>query len=307
MLIGNLTSAGASPALMAVGTKRASRYVLPFGGRIAKLSVLADTAGAAGPVRVRGVVYDAVTLRLIAAGDEVVVPAGLPEGWLDLPFEVGFPAGVPVGASDIRIGVIVGDDGLSVYEEPAPINTSSGGVVTAGSFYGQAVYGVDTYGQSVNGFLNADPYGTGPSDPFGVAAPETELVVYATLFDAWVPPNAPEVLYARLPWPESQQVFSSTGPRATTATAASLSWHGTRLDPERGAFCVAQTGGKFDQYLGERLMLETRGAGARRVAYVFVHNLIDGLDTDLSVPRRPWAELAVLGLDGLTVTATVMS
>lgn len=166
----------------------------------------------------------------------------------------------------------------------------------------------DFSAEVVPGRTNADTYSDGPSDPFGAAdnaAIVGGMAVYASTFGLWTPPNDVEMLYGRLPWAESQQVFAATGPRSLSATAGTVAWHGTRLDPERGAFCVAQTGGKFDANVGDRLKIETRGTLKKRVVYVFVHNLAD-IQTDLSLPRRPFAELAFLGQDQITCTVTVM-
>lgn len=121
---------------------------------------------------------------------------------------------------------------------------------------------------------------------------------------AYAPPaNELEVWYARLPWEQSQRVFSGTSPVAGSATAATVAWHGTALSAERGAFAAARAGGPFDAWVGERVKITARRT--RRAVYVYVNDLVD-IDQDLSLPRRAFMALASLPHDELAATVERM-
>jgi hypothetical protein len=241
----------------------------------------------------RGIIYDGVTDALLAVGDEIVLPDGSEGQWLDLPFDLD---GIPLAAdaTDLDFGVLVGGAG-------------------------SARVWADT--EAPGGRFGSDSYANGPADPFAGAivvsdpfgpdtAVTTRFAIYADVFPAWSPPaNEFEMVLGRLPFLEAQKTFSETSPVTSTARNATLSWHGARLDIERGSFAIVGEGGPFEDLLGERVVIETTLAGKTRRVYAYVHNLAGSSEFvgDLTVSRRLFEQLAPLGLDSLLVTVTRLS
>ena len=127
------------------------------------------------------------------------------------------------------------------------------------------------------------------------------ILVFTQPFVPYAAPEEVEVYLARLPFPEAQAVFASTGPSGESRLGV-CSWHGTMLDPERGSFVVVQVDGKFDDWIGERVRVRLRGGrGEERAVYGYVYNAADVSPDDLSLPRRLFAALAAPGLDRLDV------
>jgi hypothetical protein len=287
MLVGK-TSTGATPITLPPDEKRTARFPVgpaEAGRTLPKLSVLLDgLAQPAGVQPLRAVAYDTAG-ALVGQGSEVVVAAGTQPRAVDLPFPGGLE--IPAAATELDLGVHAG----------RPTVTTQGVI---------RVYGD---GGAVGAKRNADTYADGASATFGTpTAVTTDMTLFAQTLDAWAAPELEvEMWYARLPFPESQEVFSSTALSGETRLA-SCSWHGTRLDAERGAFVIAQVGGKLDDWVGERVQISLRGrATEERVVYGLVHNAteLDERD-DLSVTRRLFAALAVPSLDRVGVTVARM-
>jgi hypothetical protein len=269
---GRFSTAGAAPFAVAADTKVVSRSTVGA-GRLAKLTAYVDTATAGVPVPARAVVYDAAN-ALRGKGQEVVLPTGLSARWVDLPFAPELEGGLLLAAGDYDLGLIVGGAGLRVYQ----IDPDAPG-----------------------GRRNADSYADGPADPFGSPTAMTGRIrVFAQPFVPYAAPEEVEMYLARLPFPEAQEVFASTGPSGESRLAV-CSWHGTALDPERGSFVVAHVDGKFDDWIGERVQVRLRGRGESRAVYGYVYNAADVAPDDISIPRRMFAALAPPGLDRLDV------
>lgn len=280
MLLGQLAvPASFAAALQPPDVFRALVVVVPVAQRVPKLSVYADTLAATGPVRVRAGLYDDATLALRGGGDEVILQAGVGPAWIDLPFVGATPGGVVVPPSTMRVGFLPGDVGLSVYADPASAVSGS--------------------------YTAADTYSDGLASVLGTSTAARVFAAYAETFTSWSPPDELETWYARLPWELSQEVFSATSPVAASSTQAEVAWHGTGLDPERGAFAIAKRGGKFDALVGERVRVSV--PSPQKTIYVYVNDVSDDLDQDLSVPRRAFSELAELCVDWVEATVTRMS
>lgn len=280
MLVGK-AAVGATTLAAAADTKYVSVFDVADVGLAPKLEVFADTLAAPGHVRVRAVAYDALSGLLLGEGDEVVVPQATPAGWLTLPFVFANPGGVPLPSGQVELGVHVGDAGLVLRHDGA---------------------------EGSGGMHNSDSYSDGASASFGAATADTFLLSAYT--DTLVP-SAPEavastafqMVLGRLPFSESQRAFAATGPERGTMSAT-VSWHGSKVNRERGAFATAARGGKFEQYAGRRLEV-TAGGGTRRTVRVYVNDIQDVLG-DLSLTRQMFAQLAPLGLDSVPAQVKVL-
>lgn len=248
--------------------------------RIPKVVVYADTLGAVTTTSVRGVVYDDVSSKLLGAGDEVLLPPNMPPTWVDLPLVGANPGGVDVPAAAlIDIGLHVGGSSLHIYRDLAA---------------------------ALSAFTVADTYSDGSPAVLGTRVAARPMSVYVPTFPKWAEPQGElEVWYARLPWPESQQVFYQSPKLNPTVQSARVAWHGTALNQERGAFAVVQAGGKLDPLVGERVCVKVERVAGPEV-YVYVHDVAD-IEQDISLPRRAFQELAFLGNDEIRGTVTRMA
>ena len=291
VLVGR-TTAGGTPLPLPPDEKRVVRFEVGparAGRTLPKLSVLLDGLNQpAGAQPLRAVAYDTGGALLGSSG-EAVIPAGAQARAVDLPFPGGLA--IPAAATQLDLGVHAG------------VPTVTTGAVVR-------VFGdPNAIGHPVTAKKNADTYADGAAATFG--APTTELAdmtLFGQTLEAWAPAELEvEMYYARLPFPESQRVFSETA-RSGESRLAVCSWHGTRFDAERGAYVVAQYGGKFDDWVGERVRITLRGrtVGERDV-YGLIHNASE-LDVrdDLSVTRRLFTALAVPALDRVDVTVERM-
>lgn len=159
-------------------------------------------------------------------------------------------------------------------------------------------------GLDVSCLVTATNPGGSTSARSNIEGPIGGVVVVAS--PTWMPPaNEFEMWYGRLPWPESQEVFSGTPPSLASEATGAAVWHGTQVSPERGAFAVVQVGGKFDSLVGERVRVRPLGIAARSV-YLYVLDAQD-IEGDISLTRRAFLQLAPLGDDALECTVTRMT
>ena len=277
-IYGSFKVAGSAAFAVAVDTKIVSRFTLGA-GRLPKLTAYIDTQLATLPVPVRAVIYDTAN-ALKGYGGETILPSGLPPGWVDLPITSNIVGGLELAAGDYDLGLLVGATGLRVYQ----IDPDAPG-----------------------GRRNADSYADGPANPFGTPTAMTgRILIYAQPFNAYVAPVELEMYLGRLPFVEAQETFASTGPSGEIRLG-SCAWHGTSLDPERGAFVVAQVGGKFDDWIGERVNVRAHAhIVEQRSVYGYVHSVNDVAPDDLSITRRLFMALAPAGIDRLDVVVERM-
>lgn len=119
----------------------------------------------------------------------------------------------------------------------------------------------------------------------------------------WTPPEgATEDYYAALPWPESQRKLAEGAAVPHSARLATCGWHGTKIDPNRGAFAIVRSDGPLADLLGERV----RVGAYPRAAYVYVTDERADVEEDISLTRRAFAALAPLATDELAVKVEVM-
>jgi hypothetical protein len=113
------------------------------------------------------------------------------------------------------------------------------------------------------------------------------------------------MVLGRMPFIEAQMAYAASGIDSTVLPiTADVSWHGTKMNKERGSFAAAKMGGVFEQYVGRRLEI-TYGKAKPTIVRVYLHDILD-ITTDLSVSRRVFAELAPLGLDFVSAQVKVL-
>jgi hypothetical protein len=135
------------------------------------------------------------------------------------------------------------------------------------------------------------------TDSFGMALYATPTTLES--FDTSV---LTEEYMAGLPWPESQQIFSSQGALANSGRLAAASWYGTDFDPNIGAFAIVREGGVLEALLGERIKVSF---GSRAI-WLYVTDSGD-TDEDIAMPRMAFERLAPPALDAIDVLVEVVS
>lgn len=277
------TRAGDTVTVVAVDTKRVAQFAVTSEQRLVKLSVLCDGAGGAAPslrALVRGVVYQGDAL--LGVGSEVVVDSGAPFAWRDLPLLETTREGVSVSAGTIEYGLIVGGDANVLR-----------------------VAQIDP--QSPGGRFNADPYANGPTTVFGSSTPLTaNMSIFATSTVPWVPiPSTPVAEMARLGWDDTQELLLS--PTLVSPTYVSdVTWHGTSVDANRGAFAIVRSDGPLAGLVGSRIQVTTLGRRPRS-ALVYVWATVPSLDGDISLSRRAFAAIALLAEDSVEAFIEVLA
>lgn len=281
MLLGKI-AVGATGVAIPANTKWVS--IFPSTVELApKLEVFGDTLSATGAVRMKAIAYDATTLALLGEGDEVIVPMNTGPRWLTLPFWEANPAGVLLLSTNVAFGVHVADAGLTLYHDGT---------------------------ESPGGMHNADAYSDGAAAVFGASTTDAyRLSVYADAFGATDPAALSSVAYemvlGRLPFVEAQAAFQASGIDSTVLPlTAEVSWHGTKVNKERGSFAAAKLGGVFEQYVGRRIEI-TYGKARAKTVRAYIHDIAD-IRGDLSLSRRLYAELAPLGNDSVQAQVKVL-
>lgn len=120
-------------------------------------------------------------------------------------------------------------------------------------------------------------------------------------------PNEPEVIDARLAWPDSQIALQG-GVVERFAERATCGWYGTSLHDELGAFCLIDPDSQFAHLIGDRLKLSSGGGVKWRSIYVYAFGTTDlASGWDLAVPRRAFIALGLPTKDTLSVTVEVVA
>lgn len=268
-------------------TKRVAGFTMPYDSRITKLSLACDGLGGAAPTlraTLRAVIYQGNVL--VGQGDEVVVTSGDLLGWVDLPLTGANPDGLTalVAAGTVEFGVLIGGDA---------------GVLRVAQ--------IDPSG--LGGRENADVYSDGASAIFGVAPALTASTsIFATLTTDWSPLSTESYeTIAHMAFADAQTFLNTIIEADSPTLATSVTWHGTRVDRNRGSFAVVRAGGPFAGYVGQRLLVSTLGPQEIRTVIVYVFAALSVLDADLSLARRSFAQLELLAADEVDVTVQVLS
>jgi hypothetical protein len=276
VIVGTTTLASPIAGLRVPDRIRTTEYVFPD-CVVAKWTAYMDGLGGVdADAFYRPVIYTTGG-ALLGVGPEVVVPVGQAAQWVDMPFAWG---GVPLAAGTYRIGSIVGGGQTS-------------------RFYYQPEAGLTTYGAT-------DTYADGPASSVTFTAFDAyRRREYATVFPAFAPADLPDMELARLPYAEAQASLGGPGP-ALGVVSASLGWHGTLVDPERGSFAVVREGGPLERLLGERVLLTYRASGVSRSVVAYVHNKTSAVEDDISLTRALFTRLAPLALAPVTTQVRVI-
>jgi hypothetical protein len=264
-----------NPVQVPADTKRMSRLTFPIAEQVVKLTIYLDGLGpSALDCPIRPIMYT-LDGSLVEYGCEEIIPAGQEPGWVILQFEREGKGGAALPAKgDYYIGLHTSDSTcVRVYEkDPDP----PGGVQD-----------FNFYWKGAELALGATTFLSG------------RMSMYAETCPLWRMPQLVDDIYiARLPFREAQAEFGKWQPKPKSARTAKLAWHGTRIDPERGSFCVSNWGSEFDDLIGQRVRITLNHQGARGArVYAFCHNAATLTKGEVSVTRRLFAALTELGHD----------
>lgn len=278
MIIGNTSVAGV-PVERDTDTKRVSRFLVPLDGYIVKLTLWLDGLGSGVGDQVHKAVVYGSGGELRGEGVETTVKDGQAAWWTDFLFST--PVAVTAG-EEIDFGLLSG---------PAANTTRVWELAADGA----------------GGRWNANTYTAGAVDPFGASTPLAGRVCgFVTHSIGWKPPeNMDDFYYARLPFAESQEIFSVGSLAISPIFNVDCGWYGQDLDDELGAFAIVQEGGKYESLLGERVQIRRRD-DSTRVVHAFVHDRYPLLEP-IAVTRRLFLALGYLAADSFPVSVRVMT
>jgi hypothetical protein len=241
---------------------------------LAKVSAYLDGNGSGSGTQVaKALVYNDDTNALVATSSEVSVLDGQAAGWVDFSF-----------AQPTEI--LAGNIHLSLHY---------GGSSTSSRYY--------TQGSGSNLSTSTDTYSDGPADPLTTSFATGEVLIYATLIPEWTPPTVDNLHLATYGYNSAQTALGAVAPDPRTKQTVVAGWHGTYLDPQpQGAsLAVVQKDGELSDYVGARVQISTRNKSV--VAYIHRELDLDLTDnTQISLSRRIWQQLAPLATDSLLVT-----
>ena len=141
------TSVGASSDVFASDRKRVNRYALPTAGSVTKLSVYLAPTGTSGQQALRGLVYadaSGAPGALLGVSEALTFSSTNAAGW----YQLAFSTPLKLAAGNYWIGVI------------------TGATAKVAGFRYDSVAGSRDW--------NANPYASGPTNPFGAVTTDTE-------------------------------------------------------------------------------------------------------------------------------------
>lgn len=278
MRVWGYTHKAATPVALAVDTVRTSRITVTKRTLAPKLTAYVDAVGAASAQVARAVIYRVSDGLLMGVSQEVQVAAGAVGAWVDFPFA----AAVVLDPADYAIGLHGGPTGSSLR-----LFADAGGV----------------------GRSNADTYADGTATPRPATSSDTNLYsLFLTYTTEWVAPDVSDMELARLPFPQAQEYFEDVAapiPPSATRYRTTAGWHGTIVDPERGAFAIVHPDGALAGLVGDRVRVRARPSG--RSVIVYIHEKNDDILEDISLTRRAFAEIALLAADDQKVIVEVLA
>ena len=234
---------------------------------IFEISAYVDGFGGGGSdMAVRPILF--INDDLAATGPEKVIPASQAATWMN--FKLDKTVVVPDGSSS-SIGLHAGPGDCG------------------------RLYGLDDGG----GRHWADTYSDGTDTPLPTGTTEKSLSVFASGFEDWTIPAAPEDLLAELPFLTAQQALDTQA--EINQRSAVCGWHGLSFDPAEGSFCIVKRDGEFTDLIGERVAVHN---GDKRVV-AYVHTDGDILE-DISLTRRAFMALDVASRTELNVVVGVL-
>lgn len=260
---------------LASDTVHVTRFTLGAPTSVVKLTVALD-GGAAGVdgQAVRGVIYDADG-TLVATTAESIIDFATPGSWYDLSLLESDPAGVLLAAGDYDLGLLAGGPA-----ETARVYVDTGGI----------------------GQHDADDYADGAAPTLAGTADSHALSIFATGFTRYAAPDETDDYFTTLPYADAQVVLGRTPPLAATALTAQVGWHGTSVDPVRGASAVVRSDGPLTDLVGERVKVSYN----ERSVVAHVREERDILE-DMSLARRLFLGLATPNTDELAATIETLA
>jgi hypothetical protein len=279
-------SLGSSAEEMIADRKRVSRFVCEKRCTIVALAIRCDGLGSSpGNALVRGLAYAAGDAlgdgTLLGAGEAVTIGDGqeVPQ-WVQLPMP-----GIPIEPGEYDLGFIAGGQSQAARAWVTQVATSGGR-------------------------FNDDDFWDGPSDPFGTemdtALTADGLSIYALTIPVYEFPVATPLEYARLPFPDAQDSLSG-GVQDDPVLRATCGWHGTRIDPDVGSFCVVRRGSALEPLVGSVLRVTLNEGTRPRRVYVYCKAALDLPFDDLSLARRAFMALSYPARDQLRVVVEVVT
>ena len=251
------------------------------GGCVAFVGAHVDGMGpGTGLASLIGVVYDAEQ-NLVAQGDPVEIPQGAAASWVTL--RVPLPTNPVTGQAFIGF-----------------VTTGSTNVIRSGW----------TDDVDVDALTKTGTGGTPPATLSGTSSSDDDPSVFADVFPTWSAPDVEDMQLARLPYDAAQKTFGAGAPITGSRVTATVGWHGSGTDVEKGANAIVRTGGPLEDLVGERLKVTRRIGTLERATYVYCHDEADFPDEvadDLSLSRRAFRDLGALWHDDLVVTVEVLA
>jgi hypothetical protein len=111
----------------------------------------------------------------------------------------------------------------------------------------------------------------------------------------------PEVYNGRRGWPDTQTITGADDPLVRPKTLP-ITWYGTGVDENEGAFCMIAAGSDFEYLVGEYVRV-TYGT---RTAKVYCIGGSSELGSDIALARRAYLALAPLWDDEIQAVVAKM-
>jgi hypothetical protein len=201
-------------------------------------------------------------------------------------------------------GVLLGSSEVVTVEPGKPLawtdlRFSTIPLLTAGTYYFGVRGGATTnsYKVAVNGA--SGKYVSGSDATFNTSEPTGILNVYATVSAPWSIPEVEDLEIGRLPWEVTQSAFMGA---VTDEVEVVAGWHGTKADPEIGAFALVDENGPLKELVGDVIRV-SRGFTS---IFLYVNGLAELPEEDLSLTRRAFLALGPLAATDLDVTVGIV-
>lgn len=217
----------------------------------------------------------------IWTGEEHVVPAGSPQTWYHLPFDM--PPRLPVGA--VRLGIWAGP--------------------------GVAARLRGTGGPSGDMFRFVAPYAADAPDLTGAATDLGMLPsAVASGVNPWVPPdNLDDDTIAGLPIDVASGIFGAGGPVASSVPAV-CGWYYSVDNPPPPAAAIVREDGPLAELVGQRIRVSARTPHGTASIAVYVSDeqpFDDLVGQDLWITREAFMRIGDLSADAITVSIEILA
>lgn len=117
-------------------------------------------------------------------------------------------------------------------------------------------------------------------------------------------PNEPEIMDARLAFPDAQVALAGTVEETKFATNT-CGWYGTAFHPDRGCFAIVNLGGPLVDLVGDRLLLRYGVSRSVIVYCIGAQTVPEG--QDIVITRRSFLALELLVVDRIDVIVETLA